>query len=228
MLIKPSLIAGSERRFKQAEFSPEALNQKLGDGPIEMTVEKMRVRQRQLLAETQDVEKAEIGLERIIQGNDLDSINYLAKGTAASRSVCRIQLRDIKSNLLGYGSGLLIGPGLLLTNHHVFGKPADAANSIADFDYELDIAGQERVPVRFGFEPGKFFYTNDRLDFSIVAVAPTSLAGGEKLEDWGWLPLSGIQPLLAGGRAASQRRAPEGCAGPHPGQGRQGVEAVDG
>ena len=113
MLIKPGLIAGSERRFKQAEFSPEALNRKLGDGPIEMSVEKMRLRQRQLLAETQDVEKVEIGLERIIQGNDLDSINYLAKGTAASRSVCRIQLRDLKSNLLGYGSGFLIGPGLL-------------------------------------------------------------------------------------------------------------------
>ncbi|MEY9185408.1 endonuclease G [Bradyrhizobium sp. USDA 326] len=191
MRIKPSLIAGSERRFKQAEFSPEALNRKLGDGPIEMTVEKMRLRQRQLLAETQDVEKAEIGLERIIQGNDLDSINYLAKGTAASRSVCRIQLRDTKSNLLGYGSGFLIGPGLLLTNHHVFGRPADAANSIADFNYELDASGQERVPVRFGFEPGRFFYTNDRLDFSIVAVAPTSLSGGEELEDFGWLPLSG-------------------------------------
>ena len=191
MLIKPSLIAGSERRFKQAEFSPDALNRKLGDGPIEMTVEKMRLRQRQLLAETHDMRAAEIGLERIIQGNDLDSINYLVKGTAAARSVCRIQLRDSKSNLLGYGSGVLIGPGLLLTNHHVFGKPADAANSIADFNYELDVSGQERVPVRFRFEPGRFFYTNDRLDFSIVAVAPTSLSGHEELEDWGWLPLSG-------------------------------------
>lgn len=191
MLIKPSLIAGSERRFKQAEFSPDALNRKLGDGPIEMTVEKMRLRQRQLLAETHDMRAAEIGLERIIQGNDLDSINYLAKGTAAARSVCRIQLRDSKSNLLGYGSGFLIGPGLLLTNHHVFGKPADAANSIADFNYELDVSGQERVPVRFRFEPARFFYTNDRLDFSIVAVAPTSLSGHEELEHWGWLPLSG-------------------------------------
>ncbi|MCK1713031.1 MULTISPECIES: DNA/RNA non-specific endonuclease [unclassified Bradyrhizobium] len=191
MFIKPSLIAGSERRFKQAEFSPDALNRKLGDGPIEMTVEKKRLRQRQLFAETRDVQAAEIGLERIIEGNDLDSINYLAKGTAASRPVCRIQLRDLKSNLIGYGSGFLIGPGLLLTNHHVFGKPADAANSIADFNYELDISGEERVPVRFAFEPGKFFYTNDGLDFSIVAVAPTSLSGSGRLVDWGWLPLSG-------------------------------------
>ena len=33
---------------------------------------------------------AQVGLERIINGNDLDSINYLLKGTYASHSVCRI------------------------------------------------------------------------------------------------------------------------------------------
>ncbi len=92
---------------------------------------------------------------------------------------------------MGYASGFLIGPGLMMTNNHVFGKPADAANSIADFDYELDVQGMERDPVRFGFEPGRLFYTNDKLDFSIVAVASTSLAGGRSLTDWGWLPLSG-------------------------------------
>jgi endonuclease G len=191
MLIKPSLIADSEQRFKKAEFSPEALNKKLGDGPIKMSAEQKQVRQRQLLAETHDVQSAQLGLERIIQGNDLDSINYLAKGTLASHSVCRIQLKDLRSNLVGYASGFLIGPGLLLTNHHVFGKPADAANSIADFDYELDIGGMERAPVRFGFEPGRFFYTNDRLDFSIVAVAPRSQSGNRDLAEWGWLPLIG-------------------------------------
>ena len=191
MLIKPNLIATSERRFEQADFSPAELNRKLGDGPIPMTVEKKQLRQRQLLEQAPDVLTAQIGLERIIQGNDLDSINYLAKGTLASRSVCRIQLKDARANLLGYASGFLIGPGLLMTNHHVFGKPADATNSIADFDYELDVSGMERVPFRFAFEPDRLFYTNDRLDFSIVAVAPTSQSGGRALTDWGWLPLSG-------------------------------------
>lgn len=174
MLINPSLIAASERRFKQADFSAEALNRKLGDGPIQMTVEQKRLRRRQLLAETHDVLRAEVGLERIIQGNDLDSINYLAKGTLASRSVCRVQLKDAKCNLIGYASGFLIGPELIMTNHHVFGRPADATNSLLDFDYELDISGMERPPVRFCLAPGRFFYTNVRLDFSIVAVAPRS------------------------------------------------------
>jgi endonuclease G len=191
MLIKPTVIAASERRFKQADFVPAALDKKLGDGPIPMTVDQKRVRMRQLLAQTDDALSARIGLERIINGNELDSINYLGKGTIASRSVCRIQLRDARANLMGYASGFLIGPGLIMTNNHVFGRPADALNSVADFDYELDVAGMEREPVRFGFEPATLFYTNDRLDYSIVAVAPVSLAGGRRLIDWGWLPLSG-------------------------------------
>ena len=191
MLIKPSLIAASEQRFKQADFSAAALNRKLGDGPIKMTVEQKQLRQRQLLSQTDDTLTAQVALERIIQGNDLDSINYLAKGTLVSHSICRIQLKDARANLIGYATGFLIAPGLLMTNNHVFGKPADAANSVADFDFELDIAGMEREPVRFAFAPDRLFYTNDKLDYSIVAVAPVSLSGGRNLSDWGWLPLSG-------------------------------------
>jgi endonuclease G, mitochondrial len=193
MLIKPSLIAASEQRFKKADFSPDNLNRKLGDGPIQMTAQQKQMRQRQLLSQNEDVLTAQVGLERIINGNDLDSVNYLAKGIVASHPVCRIQLKDARSNLLGYATGFMIGPGVLMTNNHVFGKPADAANSLADFDYELDVAGMEREPVRFGFEPDKLFYTNDKLDYSVVAVAPVSQSGARNLSDWGWLPLSGEQ-----------------------------------
>ncbi|MBR1271063.1 DNA/RNA non-specific endonuclease [Bradyrhizobium sp. AUGA SZCCT0222] len=191
MLIKASLIASSEQRLKQAGFSPANLNKQLGDGPRPMSVEQKQLRRRQLLAETEDALAAQVGLERIIQGNDLDSINYLAKGMLASRAVCRIQLKDARSNLVGYATGFMIGPGVLITNHHVFGKPGDAANSVADFDYEFDVAGTERESVRFAFQPDRLFYTNDKLDYSIVAVAPMSHSGGRDLSDWGWLPLSG-------------------------------------
>jgi len=156
MLIKPNLIANSEQRFKQADFSPTELDRKLGDGPIQMSVQKKQLRQRQLLEQTDDPQLVQIGLERIIQGNDLDSINYLARGTQASHSICRIQLKDARANLIGYATGFLIGPGLLMTNHHVFGKLADATNSIADFDFELDMAGLERTPVRLAFSPRDF------------------------------------------------------------------------
>jgi len=191
MFINRSLIQESERRFKDAKFSPDALDKKLGDGPLEMTTQQKQRRYRQLLAETEDAVQAQLGLERIIQGNDLDSVNYLTKGTSASRSVCRIQLKDSGSNLVGYASGFLIGPGVLITNHHVFGAPGDAADSLADFDYELDIAGEERPSTHFRFNPGQLFYTNDKLDYSIVAVEPVSISGERNLSDWAWLPLSG-------------------------------------
>ena len=180
MLMKPPLIAASERRFEQADFSPAALNRKLGDGPIPMTAEQKRVRMRQLLAQTDNALSARIGLERIINGNELDSINYLAKGTVASRSICRIQLKDARSNLVGYASGFLVGPGLMMTNNHVFGRPADALNSVADFDYELDVAGMEREPVRFGFEPeitARLSHANAR-----IFEVPVSYSGRTYLE----------------------------------------------
>ena len=193
MHIKTFVMASSEQRFKKADFSPAELDKKLGDGhPLDMSGVKLQVRRRQLLAQNNgDPMRAQVGLERIINGNDLDSVNYLLKGVRASHAVCRIQLNDANSNLVGYASGFLIGPSVLLTNHHVFGDAQDAANSIADFDYELDIDGQERQTAHFGFEPAKLFYTNDKLDYSVVAVAPLSRNGGRSLSDWGWLPLNG-------------------------------------
>jgi endonuclease G, mitochondrial len=169
MFIRPRLIASSEQRFKKANFSPAELDKKLGDGhPIPLTPERIQLRRRQLLEENNDDPmKAQLGLERIINGNDLDSTNYLLKRTRAASSICRIQLKDGGSNLVGYASGFVIGPGVLMTNHHVFGAAQDAVNSIADFDYELDIDGVERQPTRFGFEPGQLFYTNEKLDYSV-------------------------------------------------------------
>jgi hypothetical protein len=52
MLIKPSLIAGAEQRFKQANFSPAELNRKLGDGPLKMDPEKRRLRLHRRLTES--------------------------------------------------------------------------------------------------------------------------------------------------------------------------------
>lgn len=191
MLIKRSLIQASERRLERAKFVPARLAKELGDGPVDMTTEQKGQRYRQLLAETGSPERARAAFERIISGNDLVSINYLSKGTAASRAVCRVQLRDSSGDVIGYGSGFLVGPGVLMTNHHVFGQPSEAEHSIADFDYELDITGQERDPVHFDFDPGRLFYANEPLDFAIVAIKPRSQDGGRELKDWSWLALNG-------------------------------------
>lgn len=191
MLIKRALIAETAAKLRRTKLDPDKLNKELGDGPLQMTVEQKQQRYRQLLAETGKPQTAELTLERIIQGNDLDSINYLAKGSAAARSICRLQLKDAAGNLIGYASGFLIGPGLLMTNHHVFTQASQAKNSTCDFDYELDINGNERAAVHFGLEPDRFFFTSIALDYSLVAVSAESLDVSKKLSDWGWLHLDG-------------------------------------
>jgi endonuclease G len=191
MLISRDLIESSEHDLKRAKFEPAKLTKTLGDGPLDLTAEEKRHRYQQILDTVRDVERANVLLERIIQGNDLISINYLAKGSAASKPVCRIQLRDAGGNVLGFGSGFLVAPGVLMTNHHVFAKAAEARHSLADFDFELDVKGRERTPVHFGFDPDRLFYANAALDFAIVAVQPRAVDGARDLKSWGWLPLDG-------------------------------------
>jgi endonuclease G len=188
MLIDRSLIEGSAKRL---DFSPEKLDKELGDGPLELNASQRTKRFRQVTDENRDPEVAASALERIVGGNDLVGINYLSKGMAASRPVCRIQLKDASSRLVGYATGFLIGPGLLITNHHVFGVAGDAVNSLLDFDYEHDLNGRDRPLIQFRLAPSRFFYSNKQLDFAVCAVMPASVDGSRELKDWGWLFLDG-------------------------------------
>ncbi|MCX6610639.1 MAG: DNA/RNA non-specific endonuclease [Acidobacteria bacterium] len=188
MLIDRSLIEGSAKRL---DFSPSKLDQTLGDGPLDLSSTQRSKRFRQVTEENQDPAVAASALERIVGGNDLVGINYLSKGMAASRPVCRIQLKDANSRLVGYATGFLIGPGLLMTNHHVFGVAGDAVNSLLDFDYEQDLTGKDRPLIQFRLAPNQFFYANKQLDFAVCAVSPKSVDGTRELKDWGWLFLDG-------------------------------------
>ena len=84
MLIKSTLVASSEQRFKQAHFSPTELNRKLGDGPIQMTAEQKLHRQRQLLEQTEDAQAAQrllgnMVLLRSSQNRDIGNLSFAEK-----------------------------------------------------------------------------------------------------------------------------------------------------
>lgn len=88
------------------------------------------------------------GAERLIVGgvDTLLGIAFLDIGLERSRSVCRLTATFGHKTV--HGTASLIGPGLLLTNHHVLynwdGGDQPAKTVEAWFDYELDQAGQTR------------------------------------------------------------------------------------
>ena len=128
--------------------------------------------------------------ERLIGGNDLQPVNYLAHGAVAAKPICRLTLNDSKGRAAGYATGFLIAPTVLLTNNHVFPTKDSVVESLAEFDFELDLLDQPKTSVFFGLSPDQLFLTSVDLDYSIVAVQPRS-ANGVPLANYGYLPLLG-------------------------------------
>lgn len=126
---------------------------------------------------------AGLAQERIIGSSDLRDINYLELAVAVARAVCRIRIGR------GAGTGVLVGPRLLLTNNHVLRTPEQALGAEAQFDYQENASG-ELLPVQaFAFEPSTFFVTDRLLDFTVVALAPTS-SKGHPLDRYPWTRLN--------------------------------------
>ncbi len=123
-------------------------------------------------------------LERILGFNDLISVHFLEQGWRAARAVGRIHI----SNGLGFGTGFMVSPRLMLTNNHVLPDSATAVRSSVEFDYQLGVDGRRLRTGEFDFAPDELFLTDAGLDFTLVAVKPVN-ERGQKLADYGWLPL---------------------------------------
>ena len=131
-----------------------------------------------------------IGLERLIGVSNFIDARFLQVGVAVARTVARIVVKEASGLILEYGTGFLVAPRLLLTNHHVLETPAQAAASAAEFGYEQDLTGRVQVGTRFGFDPATLFVTDPALDYTLVAVQPNN-EDGATLDGLGWSRLVG-------------------------------------
>ncbi|WP_342512142.1 DNA/RNA non-specific endonuclease [Sporosarcina sp. FSL K6-1522] len=129
-----------------------------------------------------------LAMERIIGQDDLFPISYLEAGLQAANPVCRIEIRDRIGRVLGHATGFLVSPSLLLTNHHVLENEDMAQFSIAQFNYEVGLDLKERPMKSFRLTPERFFITDQKLDFTLVAIGEVS-ADGTNVSDFGFLPL---------------------------------------
>lgn len=128
--------------------------------------------------------------ERMLGDNDLVDINYLSRGLTASKSVCRILLRNGNMKKIGSATGFKISPNLLITNRHVLETVELAQNAIAEFDYQLDDLGNPTPTTRFEFSPADFFVYNKDLDYAIVAIKSIPIFGHKKLSDFDYLRMN--------------------------------------
>ncbi len=144
-------------------------------------------------------------LERILGLNDLISVRFLEQGWLASRAVGRIHI----SSGLGFGTGFMISPRLMLTNNHVLENRDIAARSFIEFDYQFGADGRRMLSQEFDLVPEAFFLTDEGLDFTIVAVQPVNQ---EELEvaTYGWLPLSGDENKVIAGEMLNIIQHPGG------------------
>lgn len=125
--------------------------------------------------------------ERILGHSNVFPVSYLARGRRAARAVCRVTIVNAFGVAQGHGTGFLVAPGLLLTNHHVLEDVATARGSFVLFDYEYDVNDTFLIAERFDLDPS-LFVTNADLDFTFVKVAPASRRG-KPIADYGHLVL---------------------------------------
>ncbi|HVG60135.1 MAG TPA: endonuclease [Hyalangium sp.] len=197
----------TERRYRERRRMREDTLHQLDDEgrtPLEVnTPERVQARMRRLGIQDEEgklcpdtasvlarvvpgtAEPAKLVYERVLGHSDLTSVCFLERGLKVSRTVGRVRIRDSRGRLGGYGTGFLVSPRLLLTNNHVLRSAAEAGNSQVEFNYQSSVDGTALPSVLFALDPGAFFLTDARLDYTLVAVKAQAL-DGQSLSGFGF------------------------------------------
>lgn len=126
-------------------------------------------------------------LERIIGENTLRPIAFLQQGLLASRPVAYIKV--VSETEEWSGTGFMISPGLIITNHHVLPKWDLLSKTTFRFNYQLNFQGRPDVFKDYTALNGGLCYANEDLDYAIVELEGTP--GNE----WGSLTLKLQLPI---------------------------------
>ncbi|OQR66067.1 serine protease [Streptomyces maremycinicus] len=127
--------------------------------------------------------------ERILGvSKELQAWSFLPRGSRAARTVARISVRE-NGRELPIGTGFLVSPILLMTNHHVLADADAARECFVEFDAQVTVDNAPQPPTRLEFAPDAFFTADERLDFALVSVAPGP-DGRPPGETFGWNRLS--------------------------------------
>lgn len=132
------------------------------------------------------------GEEASIGANNLLSVEFLERAATAAAAVGCITVAESS-----HGTGFLVGNRVLVTNHHVIGSAEMADLALVVMNQEENRVGPPKSQEEYEFDPARFFYADERLDVTIVAVKELSTREANKvnIDSFGYLPL-----IAAGGK----------------------------
>ncbi|WP_347814638.1 serine protease [Streptomyces sp. Tu 3180] len=184
---------GEQRREVERQ---QAAGVSFPDSPEALAVRTARLLDRQAVpaAMVMEAVRAEplapsAAFERILGvSKELQAWSFLPRGARAARSIARISTRE-NGRELPTGTGFLVSPSLLLTNHHVLPDEDAARHCFVEFDAQVTVDNTPQPPARLELDPDGFFTADRRLDFALVLVAPGP-GHGPPGETFGWHRLS--------------------------------------
>jgi len=183
----PNYFFSSLQRYKSVESSIEQTKEGIKDrkSPIELETNKKNLESRMYRLGSMPG----ISRERLIGNNDIVHMNIIDRIRKVANTVGRISIADEAGTAQGYGTGFLVGPGMLLTNHHVIPDRLSAANAFVDFNFELLENTVIDKYYRFKLKgDGLFITSSDEggLDYTLLEVETHSFDGKTSLEIFGW------------------------------------------
>jgi endonuclease G len=204
----------TEALLRRAEaaltFDPRQQRRALLDRTAVAVADAPTLRRRIVQALGEGADAAQLAIDRLVGGTDQLNVSYLERGMIAADAVGRIEVRNDDGAIIGCATGFMISPRLLLTNHHVLPTADDAARSGVDFRYEFDALGRLLEACVFAFDPSAFFFTDAALDVTVVAVAPETSDGRQRVARFGWLGLSSSRDTVLPGEWLTMVHHPGG------------------
>lgn len=142
-------------------------------------------------------------LERIFRNADFLPGWWLSTGAKRADAVARL------TTSVEMGTGFLVSPWLLLTNHHVLDSADTAVDTTAWFRYVEDEDGASQ-PLKIALDPERCFVTSpaDDLDFTVVAVAPVD--GKPPGDTFGYIAMHGGVGKIIKGQPVNVIQHPQG------------------
>ncbi|MBL0884078.1 MAG: DNA/RNA non-specific endonuclease [Chitinophagaceae bacterium] len=199
MLLDLDLIESSTERYNSGShsvhkkmISPNLLNTTESymdsdqvSAPVTEISPEENLQKRKVMLEAIRSEPPEFAYERAIGKNDSVYSNFIDLLDVSKKKVARVVIKE-GNKAIGFATGFMVSPELMLTNWHVFKSKADVRESEIQFQYELDSNGRPKPSVSFLLNPDRFFYSYKDLDYCFIAVNSVDVTGQRLLIEFGY------------------------------------------